>query len=422
MDGNCFDHEFWFQNGKVFHTLPTQEKPKPADRPFTKVLMNPPFSLKSASEDKFVDYALRQTSPGSKLFAVIPTRLISGGDKAAKWRKNLLERHTLKAVIRFDKNLFYPVNVSTYGMILETHRPHEDDDKVFMGVLFDDEHRPRRSKLLSVNNLGDNVDEMTKELRRFLLGKPLCKEIVPREQGVFTLNLANNFDLSPQSYLPNGEVRNFNATTRILGLLSAQRMVQTKNTKLKTRIDDGVNLKHFPLSIFFETELQAPLKTLKDCEEGAVPVVSATATNNGITAWKDIHSDYILENCITISKTHNTSPCQAFWHPYKFTAISTVIVVEPVEKLLKNPMAILFLCQAITQGNSWKYDYSRPVQLSELEVFVPCKTKGEKKHKREVPDIEKMADLMIIQMSEIENKQFEGIDHDIDDLNEILAT
>ena len=33
--------------------------------------------------------------------------------------------------------------------------------------------------------------------------------------------------------------------------------------------------------------------------------------------------------------------------------------------------AIVYLCQAITEENAWRYDYARQVRLDELEVHLP---------------------------------------------------
>ena len=86
-----------------------------------------------------------------------------------------------------------------------------------------------------------------------------------------------------------------------------------------------------------------------------------------------LHSS-LQDFCITISKLHNTKPCQAFWHPYKFAVLKgKAIVVKPNQELLEREYAILYLCEAITSMNSWKYSYARSVKYHELEVKLPSK-------------------------------------------------
>ena len=377
-DGNCLDHQFWLRDSQVFYTLPENKDPEGARKPFSRVLMNPPFKV-ADSESSFVDYALAQMKKGGLLFAVLPAVVI-GGEKDKKrkgcnfflWRGELLKRHTVKAVVKLNKNVFYPIAEGTYALILEAHKPHVLSKEVFMGVLFDDKHRTRKSKMLSDYDVVDNVEQMTEELKRFLLGKPIERESKPREQIVTTLNLDHGCLFSPEAYLENKQPENVGKIfDRSLHLSSAKLKVAAYSAEkpLKSVLD----LKPFLLTNFIEKIITPPLKALKDYPEGNIPVASATAENNGISGWKDIPSEKRLQNLITISKTHNTKPCQAFWHPYEFSAIATVYIIKLKPEFMKNQFAILFLCQSITDNNAWRYDYARDVKLHELEVYLPTK-------------------------------------------------
>ena len=67
-------------------------------------------------------------------------------------------------------------------------------------------------------------------------------------------------------------------------------------------------------------------------------VFSATALDNGVADWLDIPEELCLDHCITISIIHNTRPCEAFWHPYRFSAlIGKALVLRPTKNLLENP-------------------------------------------------------------------------------------
>ena len=200
-DGNCFDHEFWLRDGNVWYTLQGDEVQRDGVRkPFSRVLMNPPFKLETNNETSFVDYGLSQSRRGALLFAVLPSVVISGKTHE-KWRRELMKRHTVLACIKFDKNLFYPVSEATYGLIVRAHESHSTRDVVFMGSLFDDNHRHRKSKMLSEHEAVDNVNRMTRELRDFLLGKPIDIAI-PREQCVTTIDQGRLCSFSPESYIP----------------------------------------------------------------------------------------------------------------------------------------------------------------------------------------------------------------------------
>ena len=120
--------------------------------------------------------------------------------------------------------------------------------------------------------------------------------------------------------------------------------------------------------------------------------MSAQCNENGIARWLSVPDEYCFENCITISILHNTRPCEAFWHPYRFAALhGKVIVLRPKKELIINPDAIIYLCEAITVYNSWRYHYARSVKFDELMVEVPTTQQGE-------PDIEEMAKIISSQI------------------------
>lgn len=362
-DGNCFDHEFWESGGEVRYHL-HNDTPTDAKRPFTRIFMNPPYKLQDSPETKFVDYALRQLRESGILFAVLPYAVV-GGSRTSEWRRELLRRHTLLASIQFDKNLFYPVAEATYGLLMKAHVPHRSSNPVFMGRLFDDEHRPRRSKMLADHEAKDNVAVMTNELRRFLLGQPVAEQR-PREQAVVTIDSAQP-DFSPERYMPNKAV-SVDPTLRAIGTTTAKLMVAARQNQLEA-VGDTMT---FPLKTFVDIE-SAKVATIKEHKQGSIPLVSATATNNGIANWLDIADKQCHTHCITVSLLHNTKPCQAFWHPYKFAALSgKVMVLKPTQALLAEPDAIIYLCEAITACNSWRYHYARSPQLDELNVELPA--------------------------------------------------
>ena len=118
----------------------------------------------------------------------------------------------------------------------------------------------------------------------------------------------------------------------------------------------------------------ARVATIKEHGRGSVPLVSASANDNGIAEWLDIPAQHCHDHCITVSLLHNTKPCQAFWHPYRFAALSgKVMVLKPNAALLSAPLAIIYFCEAITACNSWRYHYARSPRINELLVELPAK-------------------------------------------------
>ena len=371
-DGNCFDHDFWHHNGKTLHLMKGDRIPDGAVRPFSRVFMNPPFKIEKAPESEFVNCALKQMRKGGLLFAVLPEVVISGQDYAS-WRQSLLREHTIKAVVKFDKNLFYPIQEGTHGLVIESHRPHVLDKKVFFALLFDDNHRPRLSKMISQHEAVDNVEAMTDDLQNFLLDKTTSAENKPQEMILSAIN-PDGCDFSPCAYIDSVKPSKApNMMDRSVSFVATQaKLSLMKQSQTKRE----VKLSPISLRRLIDHQAEPPIKALKGLSSGTIPVVSATAKENGIAGWKTVADSDILNGYISISKTHNTMPCQAFWHPYDFTAINTVHLVKPIAEFANNTHAVLYLCSSITESNAWRYDYARTVRLEELEVFLPLRDDG----------------------------------------------
>jgi len=106
--------------------------PTPEETAVTRVLMNPPFALRSDDEKeyKFIDAALRQMQDGGLLFSVLPySAMVKSGDYQL-WREQLLENHTLLSVVTFPPDLFYPVGVHTVGVFIKKGTAHPADQNV----------------------------------------------------------------------------------------------------------------------------------------------------------------------------------------------------------------------------------------------------------------------------------------------------
>lgn len=112
----------------------------PNDAPgATKVLMNPPFSLKTnvQSETDFIDHGLRQLEPNGVLFAIVPSSVFY--DRSTRdWRTALLNRHSLLSVVAFPKDLFYPVATETVGVFIKGWVPHPAGSDVLWTRVADD--------------------------------------------------------------------------------------------------------------------------------------------------------------------------------------------------------------------------------------------------------------------------------------------
>lgn len=110
-----------------------------ADLKVSKVLMNPPFALKKVAEKeyKFIDFALNKMEENGYLFARIPSPIMFRYNNFKEWRVSMLEKNTLKAVIKLPDDLFYPVSVCTSTIIIQKGITHNKNSKVLWGWLKD---------------------------------------------------------------------------------------------------------------------------------------------------------------------------------------------------------------------------------------------------------------------------------------------
>lgn len=107
VEGNCFQKHL--VRKIVDGNITAKYGKEPGERVVSKVLMNPPFALKSSDdkEYRFVQHALDQMDEGGILFSVLPVSVMFEAGEERDWRKNaLLKDNTLLSVVTFPPELF----------------------------------------------------------------------------------------------------------------------------------------------------------------------------------------------------------------------------------------------------------------------------------------------------------------------------
>jgi type I restriction-modification system DNA methylase subunit len=101
------------------------------------VLMNPPYSqakdknTKHLSEISFINKALDFLKQSGTLCVIVPQSTMVGKSKQDReYKRDILEKSTLKAVITLNSQTFYPVGTNPCICIFEAKRKHEADDIV----------------------------------------------------------------------------------------------------------------------------------------------------------------------------------------------------------------------------------------------------------------------------------------------------
>lgn len=361
QDGDCFAHDFWESKGDTHCTLPGDGTPEKEARPFTRVLMNPPFAV-SDPPSQFVDHALRQMKPGGLLFAVLPNDPICG-DKDADWRTNLLKRHSVRACVKLPVQLFEPnASKGTYGLIVEAWKPHKSNHRVLFASLHDDEHATNLAKTKSKANARDNVERVTAAVRGFLAGNDV--DDVPQEITVSTIDQDNVCDFSPEAYLIDRPVIGVGVFDTSQSLALALSAKAVRHTPLA--VTPPAETKLYSVGDILDLE-RGSCPPLVKLQAGDTPVITTKETDNGIADYCSVPSDKVQADKITISA--NGGGGRAFYHPYSFAPTADVMVGTVREGLPQSIEFKLYICEAIS-ANAWRFDYYRKPSLDRFRKDV----------------------------------------------------
>jgi len=178
---------------------------KRGDRAVTKVLMNPPFALKSNDEKeyRFVQHALDQMDHGGLLFSVLPLSSMFEGGEEKEWRLNkLLNENTLLAVITFPPELFYPVGTHTLGIIVKKGAPHPSNQGVFWGRAVRDGFVKVKGKRLPSISEPNDFATLTPLLQAFIQNPSINIEPIPKFYKIAPIDYKDPLlELIPERYI-----------------------------------------------------------------------------------------------------------------------------------------------------------------------------------------------------------------------------
>lgn len=202
-EGNCFQQHLIPTTRK---NIPTAKYSKRAaeKKVVTKVLMNPPFALKTDQEKecKFVQYALSEMDDGGLLFTVLPISvMIEKG--SFPWRKEmLLKNNTLLSVVTFPKDLFYPIGIHTLGIFIKKGIPHSITQKVLWIRALNDGYLKKKGKRLKDENTKDDFKQIKDILKAFIVNQQHKVKNIPEFQKVCPIDFSDeSLELVSEAYI-----------------------------------------------------------------------------------------------------------------------------------------------------------------------------------------------------------------------------
>ena len=371
-EGNCFHKDIIqiVDNGQVTGKfIKKEDNDLTQKKIITKVLMNPPFALKKGDEKeyKFIDYALSQMEDGGLLFAILPSPIMFKGNKVKKWREKLFKENTLKAVIKFPEDLFYPVGVHTSAVIIKKGTPHNFNDDVFWGKLSDGYFKKKGAMRKKESG---NIEFVKSVLKDFLNNSGNIIKNKPKEYSIEPIYKDKDLECAPEYYLKEEQYSDKQVINKMINTYFELVDYLIKNPFFK-----GININiNKTKNINPEENLDdifiienAKSKNIEDYGNGEMPFVTSTSNNNGIEKYIDEDDEKLIYRnpCITVS---SFGQANVQITPFVARSHGAVIVLIPKKKL--SLIQLIFYASQINI-HCWRFSYGRWVtkkRLLKLEI------------------------------------------------------
>ncbi len=205
-EGNCFQKNILkvIKNSIETGRFEKREGKPNEDPVITKVLMNPPFALKTSQEKEssFIDYGLSQMEDNGLLFVIVPISVMQEAS-GVNWRKGLLNNNSLLAVLTLPEELFYPIGVHTIGVFLKKGVPHDfAEQRVFFAKANTDGFKKRKGERIFDSEEDNRIAKIKMELKSFLANQGADVVNIPEFKQIAYLDAEDeNYELVPEAYL-----------------------------------------------------------------------------------------------------------------------------------------------------------------------------------------------------------------------------
>lgn len=394
IEGNCFAK--WLApstNNGVPTAKYSDASAVEGSQVITKVLMNPPFALKSSDEKeyKFVDHALKQMSDGGILFSILPNSNLVKSGGYLEWRNELLTKNTLLGVVTFPEDLFYPVGILTVGIFIKKGIPHPHNQKIVWMRALKDGLLKSKGKRLSNPRAIDDFEKIEPILKAFINDPELRVENIVEFQKAEVIDFNDpTLELIPEAYLdekkPTEEdiVNNLDLTVRetisfLVGANHEKDFIENVLTDELFKLGKLKELekqKEIPITDLFQTPIQTgEFHVSGEMDDGKVPLISTSAVNNGVEKYVDVENEKTVVNAITIAS--DGTPLTSYYHYYKFVAKDNVMICLP-----RRQYRFTTLLYITTQLNRlrWRFSYGRKCYLNKVDkirIYLPVNASGD---------------------------------------------
>ena len=364
----------------------------------TVAMLNPPYDVGNARQMEFIEHALDVLNPQAegRVVAIIQMSCAIKDDKDLKKVKSrILAKHHLKAVLSMPDDLFYPVGVVTCIMVFEANKPNAGR-KTWFGY-FKDDGFEKRKHLGRIDARNKYTDIRNRWLSAYINNDEIPGLSVRKEVGVDDEWCAEAYMETDYSTLCDADfikkMRDYAAF-----------LVNSSNAYIPLVISNQCFLERsihhtdkkwqkFRYDVIFDIRKGFYNKKPDNIQDGNIPFIGATDSNNGITSMCDYETiertsktgdeknspmkDKLFEgNCITVS--NNGSVGYAFYQNKEFTCTHDVNPLYLKGHTL-NPFIAMFLCSLIEKERfRWAYGRKwRPKRMPSSIIKLPVTPTGE---------------------------------------------
>jgi len=305
--------------------------------------------------------------------------------KVLEFKKKLLEKHTLQAVLSMPDELFFnsKVGVVSCVMVFTAHKPHPNHKETYFGYYKNDGFVKRKTKG-RIDAYGKWPEIKEKWLSNFINRKT--------EPG-FSVNqiITAEMEWSAEAYLETNYSHlsdndfiqtQLNYVTFLLGNGLSEQVSKAPFTESEINLDTS-KWKSFEITSLFTIKgsKTTPLLDLVEYGKGKFPFVTTQATNNGIEGFYDFYSE---DGNILTADSAVLGYCS--YQALPFSASDHVEKLVPKFKM--NKYIAMFLV-TIFNIEQYRYNYGRKcsqTRMKEISVKLPSKN-GK-------PDFEYMEDYI----------------------------
>ncbi len=341
-------------------------------------MLNPPYSVGADGQLDFILNALESLEKGGRCIAIVQMSCALTKDtKVIEKHRQLLEKHTLEAVISPPDDLFYPsAGVATCIMIFRAYEKH--NKPTWFGYWKEDGFiKDKRKGRINLGGYKEKYDLLMNNYRYYeKIGFSVIKKIDYDDEWCCEAYMDIDFTDIPQ-------INFINTMREYLSILfSFAKLENISNESFHSKqIKQNKNFKKFKL--IDEDKEKGLFKVYKGERlnkdkriVGDVPLLTSTSLFNGVSNFIDretfIDTKKIFSDKITIDMLSNV-----FYHSYEYFSDDNVHTL--VFKNNKQNIYIKMYLVTLLKKLKMKYAYGRQVRIKRLNeeyIYLPVDSKN----------------------------------------------